>query len=192
MDQIQTYITSQRASGVTDEEIKMSLANNGHSPEAITQYFTVPSQTSDTIVDGVRLYSYWNIAGAAVIGGPLAVVYMMQKNYEAWGETELAGMTRRWGIIGTVLTYTALNIIILLLPEDNDTRFGFIISIAAFTLASHYQGVKLKDHKKQGGRFIGFWKSLGVALISILITLLLLAVIFTIVYVIFTSLGLAV
>ncbi len=191
MNEIQTYVQNQRAAGFADEQIKLSLINNGHAEDSLQQYFNVElGSVGADATSELKLYSYWNIAGGAVIGGPLTAVYMVQKNYEAWGEIEMAHKARKFGFLATVAVFVILDVIILFLPEDNDTRFGFVLSAIAFGLAQHYQGQRIKEHKENHGEFIGFWKSLGVALIGMLATLVLAAVTFLTVSVILSGLGL--
>lgn len=87
----------------------------------------------------VRIYSPGQAAAGAFLGGPVALVYFLAKNFEVLGKSEAERRTVISGIVGTLLLIPVL----LLLPDSvPGMTISLIYLIIARQVAEKYQMTK--------------------------------------------------
>jgi uncharacterized membrane protein len=111
-----------------------------------------------------KMYATGNLIGGAVLGGLLAVLYMVYKNYQAVGDIEKANKTISRGIPATIIIY---GVILYLIPDD--TSVSFIVGVCAGWAANSAQDTLIKKHKNNSGQLYSVWNALLVVLVAILV-----------------------
>jgi hypothetical protein len=125
-----------------------------------------------------KIYQSNTIRVATFIGGPLVAGYLMSENFKTFNETEKARKAIIYSIVATVVVFGAA----FLIP-GLDRGGRYIIPLAytwtAYYLVTHYQGENISSHIKAGGQVYNWWRTLGIGLVGLVVTLI---VVFSIVY----------
>lgn len=123
------------------------------------------------------MYSSKQIGAGTFLGGPLAAIYFLMKNFEAQGDTNAARTTLA---TGTILTIG----LILTLPFLPENFPNIVIPVGYTALASSL--AQQQFAKGRADQFYSSWKVTGITVLSLIaFTVLALSVIFG-----FASMGL--
>lgn len=117
-----------------------------------------------------KLYSNREITIATFFGGPMAAGYLMKKNFQVMGDSDMAGKSLLIGIISSIIIFGVL----YSLPEPVMDKIPQPLIPAIYTaiislIVNKLQGPFIKEHKENGGLYHSGWKAAGVGSISMLI-----------------------
>lgn len=115
-----------------------------------------------------KIYKDREIWVGTLLGGTLAAGYMVAHNYRAFGETDKVRKT--W--LATVAA-TAFVILISFAPYIErlpNSLFGLVCAGIAVVLAQIFQGEQIKNHIRAGGQIQSWWKTIGVSLAALAVT----------------------
>jgi hypothetical protein len=121
-----------------------------------------------------KLYSAKAVTAATFLGGPMAIGLLMRRNFLNLGKKSEASRALWFSIAFSIFLFGGLS----LLPEEVVDRIpgsliAGIYTAAAYQLMQLYQGKALTEHGRLGGLLYSGWKTFGVALGSLVATLLL-------------------
>jgi peptidoglycan/LPS O-acetylase OafA/YrhL len=116
------------------------------------------------------IYKNLHIRLATFLGGPLGATWLLAENFKNLGHPEKVRKTWIWGILASIL----LVVISFLIP-DNSKGPSFLLPVICIVIASQVakatQGDEIKQHLSEGGATYSVWRSLGIGLICMIITL---------------------
>ncbi len=117
-----------------------------------------------------KLYSQRTIAIATYIGTPAVAGYLVQKNYQAFGQDIKGRNSLIIGIVSTLLMFIA----IFSIPEHIIDKIpNFLIPLIymgiIYLVVEKLQGDWLKSHKDNNGEFFSAWKAAGIGAIFLVI-----------------------
>jgi hypothetical protein len=116
-----------------------------------------------------KIYKDRAIWVGTFLGGPLAAGYLIAENFKAFNETKKAKTTWIIAIIATIVIFGG----VFLIPENvkiPNQIIPLIYTGIAFYCVQHYQGQKINEHINSGGAFFGWWRTIGIGIITLLIT----------------------
>jgi len=118
-----------------------------------------------------KIYKDKEVWVGTFLGGPLVAGYLIDKNFTAFGETNKA---RKTWLIAIVATIIIIGIAFYAPYVERMPSFFFalIYTGIAYVLMQMYQGEKIKTHLRAGGRIHSWWRTLGVAVIGVVVTLI--------------------
>lgn len=125
---------------------------------------------------GNPIYKTAHIQLATFVGGPMAIIYVIAENYKQLGSPEKIRKTWILGIAAFILFVgIALSIprewhIPTLVIPLLSLSFGAAIMQAT-------QGAAIKNHIEEGGQVFSLWRSLGIGVVSLLMTILLITLV---------------
>lgn len=118
-----------------------------------------------------RIYRAKAIYVGTFLGGPLVAGYLMAENYKVFEETEKVRTTWIYSVIATILIFGG----IFLIPETVNIPnqiIPLVYTVIAYSLVKQYQGQKIEAHINAGGLVYSWWRTIGVGLAGLIITLL--------------------
>lgn len=116
-------------------------------------------------------YTKGQILLGTFIGGPLAAIYFLKKNFDAMGDANQSQKTVKIGLILLVF----LLVILPLLPEAiPSVAYSVAYAAATHTIYAHHQQTFLKNHPR-----FSHWNTAGVAIAAIIIFM---SILFPLVY----------
>ncbi len=119
-----------------------------------------------------RIYKDRAIWLGAFLGGPLTAGYLIAENFKAFNETDKAKKTWIYAIIATVVVFGG----VFLIPENvkiPNQIIPLIYTAIAYFLVQHFQGQNISEHINSGGELFGWWRTIAVAIIGLIITIIL-------------------
>ena len=128
-------------------------------------------QTNDIQKPTEKIYKDRAISVGTFLGGPLVAGYFIAENFKAFGEYDKVKKTWIYTIIATVIIFGG----ILLIPESAKIPNGvipLIYSGIATYLLKHFQGQNIETHINSGGEHFGWWRTIGIGLIGLIVTLI--------------------
>lgn len=118
-----------------------------------------------------KIYQDKAIWVGTFMGGPLVAGYLMAENFKAFNETDKAKKTWIYAIIATVIVFGG----VFLIPENikiPNQIIPLIYTGIAYYLVQHFQGQNILAHLNSGGQFFGWWRTIAVGLIGLVISLI--------------------
>lgn len=113
-------------------------------------------------MSGTRLYTKRQIFWGTLLGGPLAAVFFLKKNFDELRDEEGARKTLLYGGLLTL----ALCVMIPFLPEHFPSiLFAVILAIIAPQLAEKYQ-FRLLTPRTYNDKFYSLWNVAGAVILS--------------------------
>jgi peptidoglycan/LPS O-acetylase OafA/YrhL len=112
---------------------------------------------------------------AAFFGGPLAAGYIMAENFKAFNEPQKAKITWIITVVATILIFAC----VIAIPDDvkfPNHLIPLIYTVIAYALMQSLQGKSIKNYISSGGHFFGWGRTICVGLISLAITLVVIAI----------------
>ncbi len=106
----------------------------------------------------------------AFLGGPLTAGYLIAENYKAFDES---GKARKALLIAVAATIVIICVSLFAPYIDRVPNFFFALfyTVTAYTLFQIYQGEKVKMHIGDGGQIFSWWRTIGMSVAGIFITL---------------------
>lgn len=136
--------------------------------------YTVPGTSPGTSLDPefpetptYALYSETAIAVSTAIGGPLAGVYLISKNFKRLGFEERSKKWLYYGILGTIVFF----VLILTIPRQFTNSIPeqiWQIAVAGlmYYLVVKYQQEYIKSHFDNGGPKASAWGAAGYGVLA--------------------------
>lgn len=120
-----------------------------------------------------HVYTLWHIILGSYLGGPLAATYFIAQNFKALGDEQSSKKTWQIGIAITILIFAGL----FFLPVDFvDTQPNSLVPILYTVLVAVYFNKKQKDqveeYIKNGNPKASGWKTFGMSLLWLVVTIL--------------------
>lgn len=118
-----------------------------------------------------RIYSYNEIWVSSILCGPLAAGYLVAQNFKAFNEKKKGIYTWIIAIITTVISLITAYYI----PDDfkiPKITIPLIYTLITYLLVECFQGNNIKGHIKKGGKFFGWFRSIGISILFLFITVL--------------------
>jgi hypothetical protein len=134
-------------------------------------------QISEVQTPEQKIYKDSAIYVGTFIGGPLVAGYLIAENFKTFNEPGKARMAWIYSIITTMIIFGG----VFLIPDIEKAPRQVIplaYTLIAYYLVKHYQGENINLHINSGGEIYNWWRTLGVALIGLIITLIVLYVVF--------------
>jgi hypothetical protein len=116
-------------------------------------------------MDKTEIYSPNQVFVGTFLGGPLASILMLKRNFVALGETVAAKKTIIWGIVLSVGPVGALYVIQKSLPQNATSAMPLVISFISQSIARHRQ--LTKDAIRNADRY-SFRSNFHVVLVGII------------------------
>lgn len=118
------------------------------------------------------VYPIYKVGFATYLGGPLIAGYLISQNYKIFGDNKAAKKSLIVGILATIVVF----VVVLLLPESISNKIpSSLIPISytsvAIVFVQSYQNKKIEEYLKNGYAKASLWRSLRLALLSLIITL---------------------
>jgi len=112
-------------------------------------------------------YTAAQVSFGAFLGGPLAGVFMLAKNFKRLGMEDHAATTGFWGLILIVPFIFAM----FLIPESvPGVAVPAAICVIFMSLVKNYQQAGIDDLEKSGTIRFTHWRMIGVTIVALLIT----------------------
>ena len=118
-----------------------------------------------------KVYKDQEIWVGTLLGGTLAAGYMVAKNYRAFGETD-----KIWKTWLATVAATAFVLLISFAPYIDrlpNHLFSLVCAGIIVVMVQMYQGEKIRTHVRAGGRIQSWWKTLGVSMAGLCVTVIL-------------------
>ena len=122
-----------------------------------------------------KIYSAQAAFWGAVLGGPVALAYMISHNYKVFGQPAMVVNSRVLTMLVAILLMALPSVIPAL--EKFPMIMPLLIAFGGQTAVNVGQLQEIKNHRLLGGKFQPFWTSLLVSLASLLVSLILIALI---------------
>ena len=124
-----------------------------------------------TKIDSVKkIYKDRTIWAGTFLGGPLAAGYLIAENFKILNESEKVKNTWFISILCTIIIFGG----VLLIPNiDKIPRqlIPLIYTAIAYYIVKYYQGAKIEEFLKTGGKAYSWWRALGIGLIGTVVTI---------------------
>ncbi|NNF00207.1 MAG: hypothetical protein HKN25_14405 [Pyrinomonadaceae bacterium] len=125
---------------------------------------------SDNKIPQEKLYKDRQVWVASMLGGPLTAGYVIARNFKELGENKKVPLTL---IIAVIVTIIVFSLAIVLPDGFPNIGLPLIYTLAAFALVRIYQGERLTEHARKGGLFQSWWKTIGVSMLGLALTIVL-------------------
>jgi hypothetical protein len=105
------------------------------------------------------------------LGGPLVAGYLIAENFKSFSDPDQAKKTWIYAIIATIVIFGG----IFLIPDTvkiPNQIIPLIYTGIAYYLVQHFQGQKITAYINAGGQIYSWWRTIGVGLIGLAITLI--------------------
>jgi len=147
------------------EELMMSKKSIESSIPIITE------QASEAVKSEKRIYKDRAIWVATYLGGPLVAGYLIVENFKAFNEIEKVRKTWVYTIVGTIIIFGG----IFAIPDDilesiPKYFIPLIYTAIAYGFVKHFQGKNISAFIALGGKPFGWWRTIIVSLIGVVIT----------------------
>ena len=118
-----------------------------------------------------KIYKDRQIWAGTMLGGPIAAGYLIAENFKAFGEADKARKTWIIAIIATIFIF-GISFFAPYVDRIPNLFFVLVYTAIAYALFQLYQGEKVKTHIKAGGQIHSWWRTVGMAVIALLITII--------------------
>ena len=118
-----------------------------------------------------KIYKDRAIYVGTFLGGPLVAGYLIAENFKVFNQVHRVMKTWIYSIITTIVIFGG----IFLIPESvkiPNQIIPIIYTVIAYYLVQLYQGPKITAHINAGGRIYSWWRTIGVGLIGLAITII--------------------
>lgn len=156
------------------------MENNPYAPPKAS---VVDAADGDATAASAPLYNIHQITVATFLGSGLAGAWLAASNFKAVGQPNKA---RRWIWIGIAVTVVTLVVSYFLPDRFPSIVLPLALAFGARAAATTEFGWILRDHERASGDIRSWWKVVG---ISLLVCVILLAIVFTVGFVIELTTG---
>jgi hypothetical protein len=126
-------------------------------------------QVLDAPVKVTPIYKFNQVALATFLGGPLAGGYVIAENFKAFNEPEKVRKTWIYATLTTIGLFSAAYFLPNRVPIPTHL-LPLIIAVAANFITKQTQGAKIDTHVNAGLPVYGWGRTIGIALVAVLIT----------------------
>jgi hypothetical protein len=110
------------------------------------------------------LYSPLQVAGASLLGGPIAACWLLAENYAVFGDPGARRLTLIWGVVGTIVILSSA----FVLPEGFPSSIlPTLYTLALYQVAKTYQGPGIEARLAAGHRKQSVWRVIGVGVVCL-------------------------
>lgn len=128
-------------------------------------------QTTDTQTSTEKIYKDRAIWVGTFLGGPLAAGYLIAENFKVFNEFDNAKKTWMYAILTTIVVFGGIFLIPDTVKIPNQV-IPLIYTAIAYYLVQHFQGQKINAHIDAGGQLHSWWRTIGVGIIALAITII--------------------
>lgn len=126
---------------------------------------------SGNLIPKGKIYKDRAIYVGTLLGGPMVAGYLIATNFKNFNEPGKVKKTWLYAILSTIIIFGGM----FLIPEG--VKFpGQIIPLTytaiAYFVVQHFQGQQITAHLSAGGQFYSWGRTIGTALIGLIITLI--------------------
>ncbi|NHA06077.1 hypothetical protein G7092_19865 [Mucilaginibacter sp. HC2] len=128
-------------------------------------------EPSIPITQTSKIYNERAIWAGTFIGGPLAGGYLIAENFKAFNKKTEARNTWIFAILATIVIFGG----VFLIPNAEKIPrqiIPIIYTAIAYSLVKRYQGSDINAHISTGGPIFNWWRTIGVSLVGLLITII--------------------
>jgi ABC-type phosphate/phosphonate transport system permease subunit len=118
-----------------------------------------------------KIYKEKAIWVGTFLGGPLVAGYLISENFKVFDQQEKARKAWIYSIIVTAIVFGG----VFLIPDNvkvPNQIIPLIYTFIAYQFVQIYQKAKITTHINAGGQVYSWWRTIGVALIGLLITVI--------------------
>ena len=118
-----------------------------------------------------KIYKEKEIWVGTFLGGPLVAGYLISENFKVFDQQEKARKAWIYSIIVTAIVFGG----VFLIPDNvkvPNQIIPLIYTFIAYQFVQIYQKAKITTHINAGGQVYSWWRTIGVALIGLLITVI--------------------
>ena len=118
-----------------------------------------------------KIYKEKAIWVGTFLGGPLVAGYLISENFKVFDQQEKARKAWIYSIIVTAIVFGG----VFLIPDNvkvPNQIIPLIYTFIAYQFVQIYQKAKIMTHINAGGQVYSWWRTIGVALIGLLITVI--------------------
>jgi len=118
-----------------------------------------------------KIYKERAIWVGTFLGGPLVAGYLISENFKVFDQQEKARKAWIYSIIVTAIVFGG----VFLIPDNvkvPNQIIPLIYTFIAYQFVQIYQKAKITTHINAGGQVYSWWRTIGVALIGLLITVI--------------------
>jgi len=118
-----------------------------------------------------KIYKEKAIWVGTFLGGPLVAGYLISENFKVFDQHERARKAWIYSIIVTAIIFGG----VFLIPDNvkvPNQIIPLIYTFIAYQFVQIYQKAKITTHINAGGQVYSWWRTIGVALIGLLITVI--------------------
>ena len=141
--------------------------------EASIEIPTITEQALEAVKSAKKIYKDRAIWVGTFLGGPLVAGYLIAENFKVFNEVSKAKKTWICSIIGTIIIFG----IAFLIPEDvkiPNQIIPLIYTAIAYFFVEHFQNKNISAYIALGGKPFGWWRTILVSVIGLVITVVLL------------------
>ncbi|HWK57359.1 MAG TPA: hypothetical protein VNQ80_08480 [Parapedobacter sp.] len=120
-----------------------------------------------------RIYTDKELALASFLGGPLAIGYLIAENYKAFRQHDKLRITWVATILSAVVIFGS-HFVIPALEKIPNSLIPLIYTTIAYALVNRFQGGRIAAHIDAGGKVYSWKRTIGVGLVSLVISLVVL------------------
>jgi hypothetical protein len=131
---------------------------------------TIPEPTIP-VTKTPKIYNERAIWAGTFIGGPLVTGYLIAENFKTFNKNIAARNTWIFAIMATIVIFGGA----FLVPNAEKIPrqiIPIIYTAIAYALVKHYQGSEINAHLSKGGPIFSWWKTLGISIVGLLITII--------------------
>ena len=131
---------------------------------------TVTEQALEAIKSEKKIYTESAIWVGIILGGPLVAGYLIAENFKAFNEISKAKKTWIYTILGTIVIF----ICAFFISDDvkiSKRSIPLLYAIIAYIFTNHFQSRNISGFMELGGKPYGWWRTIVVSLIGLVITI---------------------
>ena len=167
------YSEEERLIALNELELRNSLSDellkNKKNLESSIEVPTITEQALEAVKSTKRIYKDNMIWVGTYLGGPLVAGYLIAENFKSFNEINKAKKTWIFTITGSILIFFGVSQI-----PDSVNIPNYIIPLfytaIAYGLVKHYQDKNISAYIALGGKSFGWWRTIIVSLIGLIIT----------------------
>jgi hypothetical protein len=112
------------------------------------------------------LYSPLQVAGASLLGGPIAACWLLAENYAELGNPDARRKALIWGVAGTIAILASA----FALPQGFPSSIlPTAYSFGLYQVAKTFQGPEIDARLAAGQRKQSVWRVIGIGLVSLVL-----------------------
>jgi len=136
----------------------------------------ITEQALDAVKSTRKIYKDRAIWVGTFLGGPLVAGYLIAENFKTFNEVDKVKKTWIYTIIGTILIFGA----VILIPDGvkiPNQIIPLIYTAIAYFFVERFQKKNCSAYIALGGKTFGWWRTIAIGLIGLIITFVLLIIV---------------